>query len=613
MKKYFRSQDITNSGRTVYGYCIVFDTESVDLGGFQEIIRKSAVSEDLIEKSDIFLNWNHNQDYVLARSKKGKGNLELRIDNHGLFFQADLPDTAKGNEVLSYIQRGELDECSFCFSLDYNDKSSERWTYRSDNTQLREILKINELYDVALCFKGAYSDTECSLRDLEHCKNEINKLNEQRDMTPEDKQEEQNNLKEIDTLKEEIKELKEEQLEKDLEQLDEKVAEIEDNSEEKEQNSEEKTEKQDESELQETAKELQETAKEDSEEDEKQDENPEKQDDSEDEEEKKEKKSLDKQINIKNKRDIYMKQENFLLKEIRNALKDGKKSILVPACTETRTVTVTDQGESPNVVPGVHDSIIETEIQGILEPLYADSILFNLGCRTYSGVPYGDIQIPLMSKTSVGWAGEISAATATGVTFDTVLLSPKRLTAYIDISKMLLKQDTAQAEAAIKRDIVNALNDKLQETFFSDEAGSEVKPAGIFYNQELTEIEGFADIADLEATIDDNNISGDRKYVVSNKAKAALRVMPKSSLTNQLMLESGEIDGTPVVATSAIEDKNMVYGDFSNIVICSWDNIELVLDEYTAAINGCIRLIINAYFDFKIVRPEGLAFAKIKE
>ena len=607
MKKYFRSQDITNSGRTVYGYCIVFDTESVDLGGFQEIIRKSAVSEDLIEKSDIFLNWNHNQDYVLARSKKGKGNLELRIDNHGLFFQADLPDTAKGNEVLSYIQRGELDECSFCFSLDYNDKSSERWTYRNDNTQLREILKINELYDVALCFKGAYSDTECSLRDLEHCKNEINKLNEQRDMSPEEKQEEQNNLKEIDTLKEEIKELKEEQLEKDLEQLDEKLAEIEQKSEEKEDNSEKNIEKQDESELQETAKEEQETAKEDSEEDEKQD-------NEEDEEEKKEKKSSNKQINIKNNiNHRTMKQENFLLKEIRNALKDGKKSILVPACTETRTVTVTDQGESPNVVPGVHDSIIDTEIQGILEPLYSDSILFNLGCRTYSGVPYGDIQIPLMSKTSVGWAGEISAATATGVTFDTVLLSPKRLTAYIDISKMLLKQDTHQAEAAIRRDIVNALNDKLQETFFSDEAGTEVKPAGIFYNQELTEIEGFADIADLEATIDDNNISGNRKYVVSNKAKAALRVMPKSSLTNQLMLESGEIDGTPVVATSAIEDKNMVYGDFSNIVICSWDNIELVLDEYTAAINGCIRLIINAYFDFKIVRPEGLAFAKIKE
>jgi len=49
-----------------------------------------------------------------------------------------------------------------------------------------------------------------------------------------------------------------------------------------------------------------------------------------------------------------------------------------------------------------------------------------------------DISIPIMSKTSTGWAGEIESATATGVTFNNVVLSPKRLTSYIDISKMLL-------------------------------------------------------------------------------------------------------------------------------------------------------------------------------
>ena len=611
----YRNTTLESSKNRVSGYACVFEKESVNLGGFTEIIHRGAITQETIEKSDIFANLDHDPTYIIARSRNGKGSLKLSVDDIGLYFEFELPQTEKGNEIRSYLERDEITQCSFCFSLDVNDKESQKWSIRN-NTQYREIYKIDKLYDIALVFQPAYEQTSVSLRkaieeEKDYISEQINILNEQRNMTLEEKQEQENNLKEIETLKSEVKELKEELLESEMQELeqklDEKPAENEEKQEEKSTEMEEKPEEKEDEKESET---VEDTPKED----EKQDENSEKQDDSEDEEEKIEEKSLDKQINIKNnKNHRTMKQENFLLKEIRNALKDGKKSILVPACTETRTVTVTDQGESPNVVPGVHDSIIDTEIQGILEPLYSDSILFNLGCRTYSGVPYGDIQIPLMSKTSVGWAGEISAATATGVTFDTVLLSPKRLTAYIDISKMLLKQDTHQAEAAIRRDIVNALNDKLQETFFSDEAGSEVKPAGIFYNQELTEIEGFADIADLEATIDDNNISGNRKYVVSNKAKAALRVMPKSSLTNQLMLESGEIDGTPVVATSAIEDKNMVYGDFSNIVICSWDNIELVLDEYTAAINGCIRLIINAYFDFKIVRPEGLAFAKIKE
>lgn len=87
-----------------------------------------------------------------------------------------------------------------------------------------------------------------------------------------------------------------------------------------------------------------------------------------------------------------MKRENSLIKEIRNALENGKRSFSFPAMTEYRAVTVNDQGENPNVVAGVHDEVIDTEIQGILEPLYADSILFNgLGCRVYKGLPMGDI------------------------------------------------------------------------------------------------------------------------------------------------------------------------------------------------------------------------------
>ena len=626
MKKYFRSQDITNSGRTVFGYAIVFDKESIDLGGFQEIIRKSAVSEDLINKSDIYLNWNHNNDYVLARSKYGKGNLELRIDNHGLFFQAELPDTAKGNEILSYIQRGELDECSFCFSLDYNDKSSEKWTYRNDNTQLREILKIKQLYDVALCFKGAYSDTECSLRDLEHCKEEINKLNNSRNMAPEEQQEFDNNLKEIEALKAEIKQLKEEQLQKDLEELDKKVEETKsdsDKSDEKEEkpveNQELSDEKQDEnqdSEEQETAKEEQETAKTD----EKQDENTEnlpesddKEDEKDDSEDNKDENDKDKRnihINNKNNYHINMKKENFLIKEIRNALNSGNRTFKFPAVNEYRTVTVNDQDGDP-VVAGVHDNIVDTEIQGILTGLYADSLIWNLGCRTFKGLPMSDISIPIISKTSTGWAGEIESATATGVTFNNVVLSPKRLTSYIDISKMLLVQDTHQAEEAIRRDIVDALNSKLQQTFFSADAKTDTKPAGIFNGQTLKTVSSFDDIADLEADVDDENVGNNRQYIGSNRAKAALRTMKKSALTNELLLNGGEIDGTKFTATSDISENKLVYGDFSSIAIAQFGDIEITLDPYTQAVNGCIRLVINSYFDFKIVRPECLAFANV--
>jgi len=87
----------------------------------------------------------------------------------------------------------------------------------------------------------------------------------------------------------------------------------------------------------------------------------------------------------------------------------------------------------------VKDNIVETELQGILTGLYADSIMFNLGCRTYKGLPMGNISIPKMSKNSgVFWESEIGTAKASGVTFENVILTPKRITAFLDISKMML-------------------------------------------------------------------------------------------------------------------------------------------------------------------------------
>ena len=63
------------------------------------------------------------------------------------------------------------------FGLDYSDKESERWTRNSDGSQVREILKIERLYDISCVINPAYLATECQARDLEHClkQTQINK------------------------------------------------------------------------------------------------------------------------------------------------------------------------------------------------------------------------------------------------------------------------------------------------------------------------------------------------------------------------------------------------------------------------------------------------------
>ena len=304
----------------------------------------------------------------------------------------------------------------------------------------------------------------------------------------------------------------------------------------------------------------------------------------------------------KNQRNKSMKKS--LVKELRNAIDNNIKTITVNA--ETRAMQVTGGG-------GVHDSVVETEIDGILEPLYANSVLSQLGARWYTGLPKGDVQVPIMGKGNVGWEGEIAAAQATGNTFTAKKLSPKRLTAYVDISKQLLVQDTIGVEAAIRRDIVNALKDKLQATILGGEDKSDVKPAGIFYNVSETTINNYKDLCKFEAGLDDANINGEKKYLMGNTAKATFRSMVKGNNNTGMVLEANQMDGTPMINTSSVATNKFAYGDFNYLAIGSWGDLEITIDQYTQAVNGCIRLVINAFFDAVILRPEAFKFGKVGE
>lgn len=65
---------------------------------------------------------------MMARSKFGKGNIEFRIDNIGLYFKYELGNYDKADELLAHVQRGEIDSCSFCFGLDSSKPGAEKWT-----------------------------------------------------------------------------------------------------------------------------------------------------------------------------------------------------------------------------------------------------------------------------------------------------------------------------------------------------------------------------------------------------------------------------------------------------------------------------------------------------
>ena len=104
--------------RTVKGRAVVFDSWSEDLGGFREKIAPGAL-DGVIERSDIFALLDHRRDRgILGRSKRGdQVSLRLNVTDAGLDYEFEAPDTALGNELLSCLERGEIDGSSFAFTV----------------------------------------------------------------------------------------------------------------------------------------------------------------------------------------------------------------------------------------------------------------------------------------------------------------------------------------------------------------------------------------------------------------------------------------------------------------------------------------------------------------
>lgn len=297
----------------------------------------------------------------------------------------------------------------------------------------------------------------------------------------------------------------------------------------------------------------------------------------------------------KENRSIKMENKKFnLLKELRSAYETGKKINLA----EQRAYSVTDEG----------DKVVATDVYDIWGPLRAKNVLVEAGAKFISGIK-NNVQIPLMGAVSVNWANETEAATDGSAAFTKKILSPKRITAKYPISLELLAQDTLDVESAVREDIIKAVNAKVEETLLGSDLGDTSKPSGLFNGKTLEKIKSFGDLVALEAKVEDANVDGECKYVMSNKAKADFRVMPKSTKTTQLVMEQGEIDGTQVLATSHVKDQNVIYGDFSNLVIATWDNITIdVVRDVASVGNGNVTIVVNAFVDAALIRDNALVY-----
>lgn len=144
-------------GNTLIGHAATFD-DPYEVWDFDEQIKKGAFDE-AIKDDDVRALFNHNPDKVLGRKKAGT--LRLSTDKVGLVSEIDLPDTPTGNEVRTLVERGDVDQMSFAFSV-----VEEAWEHKEKGRDLRTIIKAS-LHDVSPVTYPANPKTDIAVRSHE--------------------------------------------------------------------------------------------------------------------------------------------------------------------------------------------------------------------------------------------------------------------------------------------------------------------------------------------------------------------------------------------------------------------------------------------------------------
>lgn len=304
---------------------------------------------------------------------------------------------------------------------------------------------------------------------------------------------------------------------------------------------------------------------------------------------------------------------------------------------DRRGIVVPVNMEKRDAFTAATEVVIDEEQQEMLLPLQSALVLSRAGARFMTGLQ-GNIYWPEFSGANVFWEAEnASAKDGAGAFSKGDLFKPLRLTAYIDISKQLLVQENTSVEAYIRQAIAVAIAQKIEQTAFSEKTGVANTPDGMFGTLDAN-VKGdmtWAQIVAMETNADvQNALFGNLSYILHPAlvGKAKTKVKDASGAGGFIFTGNGDgqlngyralrtnnlpkgLRGTPAEEEQEAvpgDEYGIVFGNWADYFIGQWGGIELLVDPYTQALKGTVRLITNSYWNMGFIRKESFCIASMK-
>jgi HK97 family phage major capsid protein len=228
--------------------------------------------------------------------------------------------------------------------------------------------------------------------------------------------------------------------------------------------------------------------------------------------------------------------------------------------------------------------------QSFIDLLRSKAVMLSrAGVRVMSDL-VGNPSIPRQNAAASGyWVAEGVAPTESQLTLGQLTLSPKTCGAMTEFTRQLLIQSQPAVDQLVKSDIAEVLARTI-DTAIIRGSGTAGQPTGIKNTTGVTEITlsgagstfDRSDAIEFESTIAEADAPEGTLWIMRPSAKGILKNRPQIGTTFPVFLvgDDNKLNGYDVVTTTQMLSTDVLFGDFSQVILGEWGILEIEANKY---------------------------------
>jgi hypothetical protein len=258
------------------------------------------------------------------------------------------------------------------------------------------------------------------------------------------------------------------------------------------------------------------------------------------------------------------------------------------------------------------------------------SAFISSGVTVLSGLQ-GNVEIGKQTgRSTYYFVGEDVDVTASDLTFGLVNMSPKTIGARVPVSRRAMIQTSPDVESLVRNDIINEVTLGV-DYVIGYGSGSSSQPRGLLNTTGIGSVtfsggatatystqQGgstancgtFAQYVALETAIANANLDvGNMRYIMNTATRGGLKTTLRDSVAgaDYIFRDNGTVNGYSVTASNQLQQNDVFFGNWSDMLVGFWSGIDLVVDPYTQAAKG--QVIFTAFQDFDVAARRADSFA----